>query len=112
MRIWSRDGQDLRDPHDLIAQAPSVGTPSFSGDGRLLAVGTAEGFIQVWDVGSRSMVWLTRQHGDFVNAVLFLPGDRPRLLSASDDTTVALSPPCEACQDPDGFAKQMASSPR
>jgi WD40 repeat protein len=112
LRIWSRDGQDLRDHHDLDVHGSSLGEPSFSADGRLLAVGTAEGLIQVWEVGSRGTVWLTRQHGDFVNDVLFLSGDQPRLLSASDDSTVALSLPCEACQDPDGFANRVASSPR
>jgi hypothetical protein len=46
------------------------------------------------------MVMLDRHHGAPVNNVTFLPGDRSRLISASDDTTVAQFS-CFACTDPD-----------
>ncbi|MGH3810972.1 MAG: hypothetical protein ACRDUV_00760 [Pseudonocardiaceae bacterium] len=39
-----------------------------------------------------------------MNDVLFLPGDRPRLVSASDDMTVAVSR-CDACEDPDAVVQ-------
>lgn len=109
LRVWSWNGQDLRNLRDFDVHGSSIGRPSFSADGRLLAVGTAEGLIEVWETKSGGAIWLTRQHGDFVNDVVFMPGNRPSLLSASDDTTVALSP-CDACQDPDGFADRVDSS--
>ncbi|MGH3778267.1 MAG: hypothetical protein ACRDRR_21430 [Pseudonocardiaceae bacterium] len=97
LRVWTRDGRLV---NELVAHGSTGGSPSFSGDGSLLAVGTGDGLIQVWNVESGRTVMLTRHHGDSVNDVLFLPGDRPRLVSASDDTTVAVSR-CDACEDPD-----------
>ncbi|MGH3752901.1 MAG: hypothetical protein ACRDRP_09425 [Pseudonocardiaceae bacterium] len=101
LRVWTRDGQ-LR--HELVAHGSAVGSPSFSADGSLLAAGTGEGLIEVWDVRSGRRVMLARQHGDSVNDVLFLPGGRSRLVSASDDSTVAVFR-CDACEDPDAVVR-------
>ncbi|MGH3832126.1 MAG: hypothetical protein ACRDRS_17050 [Pseudonocardiaceae bacterium] len=100
--IWrTRDGtleRELR-AHD----APSS-DPSFSRDGNLLAVGTAEGLVEIWDVHSGVTVTLDRHHSDEVSSVVFLP-DRSRLVSASDDTTVAFFS-CPACGDPDHVIRE------
>ena len=96
LRVWTWDGQLV---HDLHTRVGTVGRPSFSDDGRLVAVGTGEGLIEVWDVDSGRMVMRARRHSDIVNDVLFLPGGQSRLVSASDDSTVAVST-CEACVDP------------
>jgi WD40 repeat protein len=99
VKIWTRDGK-----HDdtLLAHGYLSSSPSFSNDGGLLAVGTAEGLVEVWDVhsGSSVAVMLDRHHSASVNNVKFLPGDHSTLISASDDTTVAQFP-CPACTDPD-----------
>jgi WD40 repeat protein len=97
LRVWrTRDGQRIQ---DLTAEGSTVGRPSFSGDGRLVAVGTGEGLIEVWDVHSGRKVILVRQHSGTVYDVLFLPGGRSRLVSASNDSTVAMFD-CQACDDP------------
>jgi WD40 repeat protein len=102
LRVWTRDGRFV---HDFVAYgSEEVGRPSFSGDGRLVAVGTGEGLIEVWDVHSGKRVMLVRQHGDMVNDVLFLPGSRSRLVSASNDSTVAVFS-CQACDDPDAVIR-------
>ncbi len=101
LRVWTRDGQHV---HDLVAHGSTVGRPSFSGDGGLVAVGTGEGLIEVWNVDSGQRVMLARQHGNAVNDVLFLPGGRSRLVSASDDSTVAVFR-CDACEDPDAVIR-------
>jgi hypothetical protein len=62
-----------------------------------VAVGSADGLVEVWDVGSGTTLALTRQHGDSVNDVLF---GGQQLLMASDDTTVTAST-CESCADPE-----------
>ncbi|MGH3852459.1 MAG: WD40 repeat domain-containing protein [Pseudonocardiaceae bacterium] len=97
VNIWTRDGKP---DHELVARGDLSSSASFSDDGSLLAVGTAEGLVEVWDVHSGRTVMLEHHHGDSVNGVVFLPGDRSRLISASDDTTVAQFP-CPACSDPD-----------
>ncbi|MGH3771336.1 MAG: hypothetical protein ACRDRW_08070 [Pseudonocardiaceae bacterium] len=103
LRVWTRDGQ-LAPDHELHARGGTVGRPSFSGDGRLVAAGTGEGLVEVWDVGSGRRVTLARQHSDLVNDVLFLPGGQSRLASASDDSTVAVFS-CEACDDRDAVIR-------
>ncbi len=97
VNIWTRDGK--RD-HQLVAHDHLSSSAAFSGDGGLLAVGTAGGLVEVWDVHSGVTVMLDRHHSAPVNNVIFLPGDRSRLVSASDDTTVAQFS-CPACTDPD-----------
>ncbi|MGH3774784.1 MAG: hypothetical protein ACRDRR_03455 [Pseudonocardiaceae bacterium] len=102
VNIWTHDGKLV---HNLVAHGHLSGSPSFSGDGGLLAVGTAGGLVEVWDVHSGVMVMLHRHHGAPVNKVVFLPGDRSRLISASDDTTVAQFS-CPACTDPDRVIRE------
>ncbi|MBV9141242.1 MAG: PQQ-binding-like beta-propeller repeat protein [Pseudonocardiales bacterium] len=96
VRIWTRDGKLDR---NLLAHGYPSSSPSFSNDGELLAVGTADGLVEVWDVHSGRAVMLDRHHSGPVNSVQFLPGDRSHLLSASDDTTVAQFS-CPACSRP------------
>jgi WD40 repeat protein len=97
VNIWTRDGKFVR---ELVAHGRLSSSPAFSGDGGLLAMGTAEGLVEVWDVHSGVTVMLDRHHSAPVNNVMFLPGDRSRLISASDDTTIAQFS-CPACTDPD-----------
>jgi WD40 repeat protein len=102
LRVWTREGQPVHD-HELRAKGRgTVGHPAFSPDGSLVAVGTGEGRIQVWNVSTGRTVLITQQHSDLVNDVRFLPrtpGKPPQLVSASDDSTIAVFP-CRACDNP------------
>jgi WD40 repeat protein len=102
VRIWTQDGKL---DHVLQAHGYLSSSPAFSDDGELLAVGTTEGLVEIWDVHSEVAVMLDRHHGASVNHVKFLPGDRSTLISASDDTTVAQFR-CPACTDPDQVIRQ------
>ena len=94
--IWTSSGELV---HTLLAHGGRVGHPSFSPDGRLLAMGTAEGLIEVRDVETGRVLILSRVHGDSVNDVAFLTDEGAvRIVSASDDTTVAISD-CASCTD-------------
>jgi WD40 repeat protein len=104
VNIWTRDGK-LEE--GFKAHDDPSSNPSFSKDGNLLAVGTAEGLVEVWDVHSGVTVMLDRHHSDSVSSVVFLPGDRSRLVSASLDTTVAQFR-CLACSDPDREIQKAA----
>jgi WD40 repeat protein len=103
VNVWTRDGKLDRD--DLVAHGRLSSGPSFSADGALLAIGTAGGLVEVWDVRSGETVTLDRHHSAPVNTVMFLPGDRARLISGSDDTTVAQFD-CPACTDPDRVIRE------
>lgn len=106
LHIWTRDGQPV---YNLLTQVGTVGRPSFSEDGRLVAVGTGEGLIEVWEVHSGRMVMRARGHSDMVNAVLFRPGGQSQLVSASDDSTVVVST-CPACDNPDDVIRDAERS--
>lgn len=108
VKIWTRDGKFVR---QLVAHDRLSSSPSFSGDGGLLAVGAARGLVEVWDVRSGVRVMLDRHHGASVNNVVFLPGDRFRLISASDDTTVAQFT-CLACTDSDRVIREAQERAR
>ncbi|HKR48181.1 MAG TPA: hypothetical protein VJT72_01150 [Pseudonocardiaceae bacterium] len=97
VRVWTRDGRPVR---GLAAHGHVSSSPSFSADGGLLAAGTTEGTVEVWDVSSGVTVMLDRHHSASVNNVAFPPDDRSSLISASDDTTVCRFN-CAACSDPD-----------
>ena len=102
VKMWTRDGKIVREVH---AHGHLSSSPAFSEDGGLLAVGTTEGLVEVWDVHSGVTVMLDRHHSAPVNNVVFLPGDRSRLISASDDTTVAQFR-CPACTDRDRVIRE------
>jgi WD40 repeat protein len=98
--VWSTTTFEEVPPNPLVAHSSGLSALSFSPDGKLLAVGTADGLVEIWDVSTGVTVALTRQHGDSVNEVRFLPGGNDRLVSASDDHTVA-EWSCRGCADQD-----------
>jgi WD40 repeat protein len=107
LKVWTREGRLVRDK--LVAHGHPSSNPMFfqpqSGSGELLALGTAGGLVEIWDVDADVTVLLDRHHSNSVNNVVFLPGDGSRLISASDDTTVAQFR-CRACADPDSVIRE------
>jgi WD40 repeat protein len=74
--------------------APSQATPTwssvaFSPDGRLLASGSRDKTIKLWEVASGSLVRTLTGHTDSVFSVAFSPDGR-LLASGSDDNTIRL----------------------
>jgi WD40 repeat protein len=95
--VWTTTGTLVK---ELVGHTSRLGHASFSPDGALVAVGSATGLVEVWDVATGATLALTRHHGDSVNDIVFVPGDRHRLVTASDDRTV-VAWDCTACDDPD-----------
>jgi WD40 repeat protein len=102
LKVWSRSGELLR----TFSPNERVGKPAFGPGGRLLAVGTADGQVEVWDVESGVAIMSQRAHSEFVNDVEFAPGTPTTLVTASDDRTVARIA-CPACDDQDAVIRQM-----
>lgn len=83
------EGRHLLRP---ATEGTAPGTPfslDFSPDGALLAVGFADGSIELWDVGTASLRAILDGHIDIVYALRFSP-DGERLASGSNDKTVRI----------------------
>ncbi len=86
VRVWEAGGQTL---HRIWqAHTERVWSLAFSPDGRMLASGSWDGLVKLWEVTSGMLVWSGRHTGN-INSVAFAP-DGSRLASASYDSTVKL----------------------
>jgi WD40 repeat protein len=86
LRLWTLAGALRADV--LIEGAPW--TPAFSGDGRLVAVTTWSGAVQVLDASSGGTVMRLQEHQAVAWDVAFDPDDPGTLATSSDDGTVKL----------------------
>jgi WD40 repeat protein len=86
IRLW--DIRTRREVGSLIGHDERVTALAFSADGAVLASGSADGTIRLWDVASRRPKGDARLgHMAAVTAVAFVPGGR-HVASAGDDARV------------------------
>ncbi len=77
-------------PHlKLVGHDAEVTSVDFSSDGKLLASGSADGTVIIWNLDDGSIVHVLEGHTDKVNDVAFSP-DGNLLLSGSNDMTARL----------------------
>ncbi len=84
--IWNASSMTLQSAWQ--AHSDMIWTIKFSADGRILATGSWDCTLKVWDVESGKLLWLSR-HIAHVNCLAFSPDNR-RLASGSNDATVVL----------------------
>ena len=88
-----RDGVDATErirPKRLPEPTSYVYSVAFGAGGSLLASGDQDGFVRVWDVGTRKQLWEDGgRHEDAVYSVAFAP-DGTRVVSGGYDGTVVL----------------------
>lgn len=90
IRLWNPHA--VTDEEKLIAILPykdSVQSVAFSPDDQMLAGGSGDGIIQIWDAGTGDRIYEFKEHTDSVRAVHF-SRDRTKLVSASLDGTSIL----------------------
>lgn len=84
--MWTTGGRNVH--RTWRAHADMVWALAFSADGRILASGSWDGAVKVWDSSSGRLLW-SGQHSNHVNAVAFSPVSN-LLASGGNDTTVRL----------------------
>jgi WD40 repeat protein len=98
VRVWDvASGNKVRDvkaevkvdPKALPPDPDIVWSVAFSPDGKQLAVGTAEGKIDLFGLGDGKLIRSMPGHGSSVTALQFHPRE-PLLMSASKDRTLRL----------------------
>jgi WD40 repeat protein len=87
--IWIVDAQDGELVHSLDGHAYGVNDLAFSPDGSLLASGSADRTVALWQVDSGALLRQLSGHADRVTAVAF-SADGSRLASGSGDGTILL----------------------
>ncbi len=86
VRVWRQGGQTLH----RIWQAHNgqVRTITFGPDDRILATGSHDGMVKLWDLEQDSLIW-TNFHTGNVNRVTFAPDGRT-LASGGDDAVIKI----------------------
>ncbi|NMO90368.1 WD40 repeat domain-containing protein [Actinomycetospora sp. TBRC 11914] len=112
LRIWSPSDPDPTHVQIIEAGQDQLYSVSFDDkdNGRLAAVGSLNGTIQVWDTSTGSLVTQDHEHAGSVNAVDFTAPDGSRLISTGVDRR-AVSSPCDACRDPRATLEQIVGQP-
>ncbi|MFD2786570.1 WD40 repeat domain-containing protein [Hymenobacter rubripertinctus] len=93
LRIWDV-AAGYREHRSIVAHLFTINHLTFSPDGRLLATGSMDKSIKLWDAQTWQLLRVVDRarhagHGTSVNK-LFWPGSRNRLVSCSDDRTLAV----------------------
>ena len=89
LRIWT---EDTKHSKDILIDIPKDGTLAslgFSPDGRILATGSTDGKIRLWDVYTTELRNTFIGHTEIVSFLVFSP-DRCTLTSGHKDGTVSL----------------------
>lgn len=94
-RIWHTDADNsvttLEGHHGAVMAA------AFDDQADRVVTGGIDGAVGVWDAATGRQLAMVPRHTDAVNDVQFAPGGDPRILSASDDTTVRILD-CDTCR--------------
>jgi WD40 repeat protein len=77
------------DEYPFLKVEGSIETMTYSPDGKLMAIGTSDGHIQLWDTEQAEKITTLEGHTDKVTTIVFSP-DGERFASGSKDKTVRI----------------------
>lgn len=87
--IWNTTNYDVIGQFTAPDINPNLNSFAFSPDGQIIAAGSGDWIIHLWDVSTGKLTKTLTGHRDAVNSVAFSP-DGKTLASGSDDMTVKL----------------------
>ena len=87
--IWMYDAEMDKALDLLTGHTNWVSSVAFSPDGSLLASGSDDKTVRVWDVSTSTELWTRHEHNGRTTDVVFSP-DGKTLASASEDYTIRL----------------------
>jgi WD40 repeat protein len=90
VRLWQATTEEQIgqiDVHEGVLTRGSLPVLAFSGDSRLLAIGTMEGSVILWDTRSGGRIRTLSKYEEFVRVVTFSPDGR-MLASADNEGTI------------------------
>jgi WD40 repeat protein len=93
VKLWQLGNSKNETRPVVLAHKSAVNAVAFSSDGKLLAAGTQDGSVVIWEVSSGQKRREDFRHAKKVNAVAFNPKFQNRLVTASDDGTVMVWEP-------------------
>ncbi|ARV61578.1 serine/threonine protein kinase [Nostocales cyanobacterium HT-58-2] len=85
----NRTSEDSYPPYTLKGHSSDVNSVAFSPNGKLLASGSDDDTIKLWDLANKQEIRALKEHSGWVWAVAFSP-DGKTLASASADKTIKL----------------------
>lgn len=72
--LWRvRDGRQIA---TLVSRSGDPNAISFAPNGRILAVGTTSGHVEIWDIGLKRLLHVMDRPGDWITGVAFSPDGR------------------------------------
>jgi WD40 repeat protein len=89
VRVWDVSGERAQPIATIHGHKDAILTVAFSPDGSMVATGSYDKLVKLWDAATGAEIRTLKEHSDAVYSVAFIPG-RGELVSAAGDRTIKI----------------------